>query len=472
MIFLYNILYTFGEENTKSITKKRIIILGILFALPPKIAFNFSFNDISSLYSDFSNFDDKYLKISTISGKIHIDNNWTDARDAGICTGDGTYSNPYIIEDLVIDGGGSGSCIWIENSDVYFKIENCTLYTSGKAGIRLSVVNNSQLLDNNCSSNLSRGIYLEYSNNNTISGNTANNNWYYGICIEYSNNNNISENTANNNWYDGICIEYSKNNTISGNIMNKCGLTLFGYLEELSSHNIYTTNLVNGKPLYYYLNEINLGPNNFTNAGQLILVNCTDSLISNLNTSYCSQGISLYYCDNNNITGNTANYNNNSGLFLEFCFHNTLSGNTVNNNWYGLDLFTSFYNNVTGNSANNNGVGILLDGSDYNVVSENTAHNGDFGLQLAGSRYNNITRNNASNNGIGVYLIFSDYNNIMENELLENDECIREEFCEGNRFDNNDCGKVDGVISGYNLFFLFGILSVVPIIILKKIKKS
>ena len=447
----------------------------IFIALPSKIASNLKFNNNSSLYSDVSNFDNEYLKISTISGKIHIDNNWTDAWDAGICTGNGTYSDPYVIEDLVINGTGSGSCIWIENSDVYFKIENCTLYNSGYlyAGIRLSVVNNSQLIDNNCSSNLNRGIYLEYSNNNTISGNTA-----------------------NNNWNDGICLEYSNNNTISGNIMNECGLTLFGYFEELSSHNIYATNLVNGKPLYYYLNEINLEPNNFTNAGQLILVNCTDSLISNLNTSFCSQGISLYYCDNNNITGNTANYNNNSGLYLEFCFHNTISGNTVNNNWYGLLLFFSFYNNITGNSAKNNGVGIKLEDSDYNIVSGNTANNSDWGLHLQSSHYNNIKGNTANYNryGKGLYLLgsnhnnitgntanynryginleFSNYNTITGNILLGNAECIKEEYCEGNVFKNNDCGKANGVIPGYNLFFLLGILSVVSIIISKKIKKS
>ncbi|MFX0142160.1 MAG: hypothetical protein ACFFDN_51455 [Candidatus Hodarchaeota archaeon] len=50
-----------------------------------------------------------------VSGKIHIDNNWTAAKSAGICTGNGTYSEPYVIDDFIIDGGGSGSCILIEN---------------------------------------------------------------------------------------------------------------------------------------------------------------------------------------------------------------------------------------------------------------------------------------------------------------------------------------------------------------------
>lgn len=45
-----------------------------------------------------------------------------DAKTAGICTGQGTYSDPYVIQDLVIDAGESGSCILIENSNDYFKI--------------------------------------------------------------------------------------------------------------------------------------------------------------------------------------------------------------------------------------------------------------------------------------------------------------------------------------------------------------
>ena len=72
------------------------------------------------------------LKSSKISKKIYIDGNqgWIDFRNAGNCTGSGTYSDPYIIKDLVIDGESSGNCILIENSDGYFLIQNCTLYNS------------------------------------------------------------------------------------------------------------------------------------------------------------------------------------------------------------------------------------------------------------------------------------------------------------------------------------------------------
>ena len=59
------------------------------------------------------------LKTSLISGKIHINNNWSAAKIAGIVTGSGTYSDPYVIEDFEIDSADLGNGILIENSTVF-----------------------------------------------------------------------------------------------------------------------------------------------------------------------------------------------------------------------------------------------------------------------------------------------------------------------------------------------------------------
>ena len=194
--------------------KTILILLGIIFALSTVITYNLNFNagnnDKSSVYSDAITLDKENLKLSIVSGKIHIINNsgWIDFRNADNCKGQGIPSDPYVIEDLEIDAGGLGSCIWVENTDVYFKIENCTVYNSGgdppdpNAGIRLSYVNNSQLIDNNCSSN-ENGIILYESNKNNISGNTANDNHYYGIKLDESVTNTLSGNNASYNFGGG-----------------------------------------------------------------------------------------------------------------------------------------------------------------------------------------------------------------------------------------------------------------------------
>jgi len=520
-------------KSTPKIKPLFVIALGIVITFSALIIIDL---DSTSGNSDKIYGEDGNLEISAVSGKIHIDNNWTAAKAAGICTGSGTESDPYVIKDLVIDGGGSENGIWIENSAVHFKIEDCTVSNSGTgypyAGIRLSYVNNSQLIDNDCSSNYhgirlynsynnivsgniatnnDYGIYLSSSNNNAISGNTANdndngiflsssdntniegniatnndygiyltgsdynnisgntanNNYHgiiiyssdnnivsgniatnndYGISLYSSNNNAISGNTANDNDYGinlnksnntnvegntannslvGIYLDDSNDNNISGNVMNIGGLILgVGYL---TTNDIDTTNLVNGKPLYYYTNELNLGANDFLNAGQVILVNCSNSLISNLNVSYSSMGISLYYCNNNTISRNTANNNTDDGIYLYSSNNNTISGNTANNNNDGgIYLSSSDNTNIEGNIATNNDYGIYLTGSDYNNISGNTANNNSWaGIKLyspnRSNDYNIILGNTVNYNHAGIYLQCGIGNKISQNSIMGND---------------------------------------------------
>ena len=205
----------------KSISKRNLIIL-VNFVII------FSFWILSNNKIDLSNdyfnnrlentnkfyLDDESLHLSKISGHIHIDDNdpvcnWSVAMEAGICTGNGTYFEPYVIEDFVINGGSVGSCIWIENSNVYFRIENCSLTNSAKlltqAGIKLNNVNNSYLINNNCSFN-DNGIRADNCYNNTITGNTAYTNTAIntiGIYLLHSDYNIITGNTLIGN---GECI--------------------------------------------------------------------------------------------------------------------------------------------------------------------------------------------------------------------------------------------------------------------------
>ena len=242
------------------ISTKRKLTLGFLGFI-----FIFSFilydNNIGSTQvnkpSKENNYDQLNLKRSDSWNNfsfIHIiGSNWSVAVDYIWCTGSGSWADPYIIENITIEAGVSGSGITIENSSVYFRIENCTVYNSGRAisdaGIKLINTNNGTLLDNNCSSN-ENGIYLEGSNNNSISGNileindkginlrysnyttildnniTNNNN--IGIHLEYSNNNSLSSNNVSEKTYRGIYLEHSNNNNLSGNVVsnNEHGIIL------------------------------------------------------------------------------------------------------------------------------------------------------------------------------------------------------------------------------------------------------
>ena len=229
------------------------------------------------------------------------------------CSGSGTWTNPYVIENVTIDGQNESNCIEVRNSNAYFVINNCTAYSSGTTGygIYLNYTNNGKIIDNNCSV-YNCGIFLDKSNNITILGNDASNN-QYGIGVSFSNNTIISENSASNNLIGDIVLQLSRNATLTKNILTPGGneLNFGGVLiynpsskEEVASHTIDTSNTINNKPIYYYANKIGLGPNDFLNAGQIILANCNDSLISNVNITDVYEGINILYGNNNTISNN------------------------------------------------------------------------------------------------------------------------------------------------------------------------
>ncbi|MFX1572288.1 MAG: hypothetical protein ACFFB0_06030 [Promethearchaeota archaeon] len=172
-----------------------LLTLGVIFVISSITIVNNNLC-IKTESNPSSNINNENLKVSKNFEKIHIDNNWSDTKSAGICTGSGKESSPYVIENLEIDGGASGSCILIENSDEYFKIENCYFNNTGDeyydAGVKLIDVDNGQLINNNVTGD-AFGFFLNRSDNNIIMGNrlTGKRGLYLGICygtIMYLNN--------------------------------------------------------------------------------------------------------------------------------------------------------------------------------------------------------------------------------------------------------------------------------------------
>ncbi|MFW9896205.1 MAG: nitrous oxide reductase family maturation protein NosD [Candidatus Thorarchaeota archaeon] len=246
-----------------------LIIIGILFVFSSVISkslkLNSGISEKSAEYGDSINLDKEDVKFCAVSEKIHIDNNWTATKAAGICTGNGTYSDPYVIEDLVIDGKGFGSCILIENSNVFFKIENCTLFNSTgyhDAGILLNCTDNGLYIDNDCSSN-HYGIRLINCNNNLIANNSLDNN-ISGILYQNGYNNTISGNSINFNSQDGIYISIGSYNNISGNTVSYNDNRGIILIFDICHNNIITENIIkkNGYEGLYildgYENKIHL----------------------------------------------------------------------------------------------------------------------------------------------------------------------------------------------------------------------
>lgn len=468
-----------------------LIILGIIFAFPLLINANLSYFGGYN-YENLEVDNEPKLKRAgywNLTGSpIYINGNadWASkASGEDWCSGSGTWGNPYIIENVTIDGGNSSNCITIKNSNVFFRIENCTVYNSGSetwsayAGIVLDHVNNGALINNNCSNNY-YGISLVWSNNNTIYGNTANDNPQTGIMLNtYCSNNTVSGNTANNNERYGITVSWSShNNTVSGNTANNNELG--GIYVGWSSNNTISGNNANNGGISLSNSEFNIISGNTANYG----------------------GMHFSGSHNNTISGNIANNIHQFGMHFSGSNNNTISGNIANNNSnIGIRFYQSNNSIVLGNTANNNGWdGIFLIDSNFNIITENTASNNYYGIRLSiylnldtiwnkiylncftnntYNAYDDGSNNQWDNGSIGNY--WDDYSGVDANDDGIGDSPYNINGSAGSQ-DNfplmkcpisaQDGDGDGGVIPGYNLFFLLGILSVVTIILSKKKKKS
>ncbi len=385
--------------------RKKIIFLGVLtiFLTISVITSNINFNSLRSnqvLNETIENNGNSILTIKSAGfwsnfSYIHITgSNWTIAASYEWCRGSGTWSDPYIIENMTIDASSSptGSGILIENSkNVYFIIRNVTVYNSGTTwldgGIILSNTNNGTLLGNNASSNYI-GINLINSNNNTISQNVVSK-CEMGILLRESDENHISKNNITENSGLGIYILgiesffTNYNNTLDDNDVTGGGIGISGTKQELLSNNITVTNVICNKPVYYYVNKSSLKIENFTNAGQIILAYANNSFIENQNISKAANGISLRYCSNITIKNNSINDNNYEGIFLYESSMNNILENTINNNRYGIFLNINSYNNSISNNnlTNNRETAITIQDSYNNSIYNNQMKNSGITLE-------------------------------------------------------------------------------------------
>lgn len=177
---------------------------------------------------------------------------WAEASTKAWCKGSGTLADPYMIDDIIINGQNLSTCIEIRNSNASFVISNSTFYNSLKgnnfAGIKFVEVINGKILNNNCSSNNGNGIHLELCQNITLSNNEVNNNKYAGIVLYQCEFNLIhnNKNSINNNSLYGIFLDKSNNNTISNNTINKNQIGVF--LND-SFNNVIMFNIFQGNEI-------------------------------------------------------------------------------------------------------------------------------------------------------------------------------------------------------------------------------
>jgi parallel beta-helix repeat protein len=260
------------------------------------------------------------------------------------------------------------------------------------------------------------GIWLDSSSNNSIIGNNITANNWCGIELYISSNNSICGNNIANG-VDGICLDSSSNNSIIGNTFFNDGLTALDSYE-----NVVLDNSVNGRRLVYLEGVSDYAVND---AGQVILVNCNNIFVENLNPSNTTIGVQLWGTNNTKISDINIT-NNYAGICLDYSSNNIIKGsNIATNNEFGILFYSSSNNSIIGNNITANNVdGVWLSYfSNYNSIMGNniTANNWN-GIELASlSDHNSIMGNNiTANNDCGVWLFGCSDNFIYHNNFIDN----------------------------------------------------
>jgi parallel beta-helix repeat protein len=401
----------------------------------------------------------------------------------GTGSGDVLIINSNYVNITGLNVKNSGGTYWWDAGIEITDAQNCNISdnivnSNSGIGIKLDQCSGITLISNDVYSNTNQGINLRYSSNNTIINNNVSYNDYEGILIRLSANNIVINNTlldndikieesSNNdiinNTMPGIHILESDFSIISNNEMNRGGIVITGdLLNHWNTHDIDNSNTLNEKLVLYWKNTT--GGIIPMISGQVILANCSNIQIENMEFSNVSRGIQLGFSSNITITNNSFlnngwygiylqnsssnqimyNYlwNNNRGLYLYSSHRNNISYNYATENFGGLHFEYSRYNNISENNCPNNGVGIELVGSHENHVEENTANMSSYsGFIFHGSTKNNIIDNNGSlNNGAGIYLGWGSYrNNVTDNKLFSNN--LTGLFLERNCWLNNIIGN-------------------------------
>ena len=339
----------------------------------------------------------KTLKTSSLAGYInHSAITITSNDQFGTCgctsQGNGSLSNPYIIQDYFINNQ-TGSGISISNTQVYFSIQhvwvNGTTGASSKGfsftNVTNGFINNSQSTFNYMGFSLTAGII-----NFTLQNTVANQNNGYGYNIINANGVELINTTANN--YNALQFYFS----VDSNLLIKESTATggsFGFSINSVHNSTFEHNFVSQSGYGFAFGS-----------------NTTNNFIINNSVSLTGRGLELISAYGNTLIGNSIYNNQLDGFYLSNATNNNFISNIVDHNSYsGFNLLGGSSGNsfVLNNSSYNSQNGfVLVSQSNLNsIYSNNFFGNGLQNTQDNGTGNKWYQNSFSDYNGIGSYII-------------------------------------------------------------------
>jgi parallel beta-helix repeat protein len=317
---------------------------------------------------------------------IHGDSGFTS--ENGVVSGDGTEANPFAIEGWEIEAP-TGNGIEVMGTSASFVIRNVVVNASTtgifldgalNAVIDSNVVRSDEfaimvlrspgcLIVGNQVSAAYGGIGAGLADGYAIRSNAAS---IYdegsSIAIGYSNWSLVEENYVPGDLGNGIYVAQCANATVRSNTVGPSGcivensadcrfwdnqfdLSGFGVSgvsgEQLGTLEIPTNNTANGKPIQYIKNLVGAQVDRIE-AGQVLIVNCSDTVVSNITVQNVTNGWEPWYTAgleclwNDNLTfDNLTLANNANDAILNHCVDTVVEFSNISLAYSGLEVTDS-----------------------------------------------------------------------------------------------------------------------------------
>lgn len=362
------------------------------------------------------------------------------------CPGNGTESNPYLIDSYVVSPGlNESSIFYITNVTKYFIIQNCKTENAG--GIILKGLNSASAI---LRYNQIMRINLYYPailrtcisiidcSNIIVSNNTCDSN-VNGIVVSESRNITVMNNTilnginepSSDRRYCGLSISDSHNCSIYSNNFEEGGIYLDVSEEEIDSLTFYNNSLLrcDNRAIIPTKTSI-LVIKNATDQiidgsifGQIIIIKCENILLRNMRFNNSFVGLSVFFSNNCRIE------NGFSTLcqigFLDYHSKNTEFHNITSlSNVRGVQLSSSEYCSIDELTATkcSSYEGLYIDENTKHTIIQNSncSYNSlSTGIQNLGLN-TSLVNNHVEHNYIGISLWSSENSTIMKNEINHN----------------------------------------------------
>jgi parallel beta-helix repeat protein len=316
----------------------------------------------------------------------------------------------------------------------YIKISTCLIHESN-IGIRIGSGCDFAVISH-CEINTNRTAVDISSSNNLISHCILDE----GASITWGSNNTVLNCSIVDNDEGGYGIQmgYTSNNTLRDNIFKECGIIFHVNFPYQLYHDIDTSNVIDGKPIYYLVEEHDLAINETVEMGYLGLISCQNITVQNQALHGGVIGTSIF-CK----VDNCSIYENTDGISVHLSSHCTVSHCDFSNP-YPVRIFKSSnitISNCTMLVGHPYGIGISIDYYSYDnritdchivcfwdgiAVTGYSVGTSISGCDIAGNRVgmivdseNTITKCNIYDNEIGLVVEGAD-NFIMENNFFDN----------------------------------------------------